>query len=91
MQRFLDGLAETVELFPTSPFYRFIYSWYLEKAGRREQSVDQLATVLVLDPTLESTLQLLEESYNNDEMVEAAEQLQILVRLSKTAPASIIQ
>lgn len=87
--QFLSDLETTLELYPSSPFYRFIYFSYLDRAGRREQAEEQLISAIALDPGLERTLHRIKVNYNDPEVVAAAEDLWVLLKLLSLGPVRV--
>jgi len=87
--RFFEDMEATIRLFPTSSFYRFIYAYHLDQAGRLEAACTQLMTALVLDPGLEKTLHTIETNYNDPEVTAAAGAVRALVRMAPLPPTRI--
>jgi O-Antigen ligase len=89
VDKFLDGMEQTIRLFPSSTFYRSIYAWHLEQAGRKEEALDQMFVVIALDRGLEKTLQTLENYYDENEVNVAIEAVKSGIKISSTQPAGL--
>ena len=89
IDKFLKGMEQTISLFPSSTFYRSIYAWHLEQAGRKEEALDQMFKVIVLDRPLEKTLQTLQNYYDEVEVTAAIEAVRVGIKISSTGPAGL--